>query len=269
MNKIKLLLFSFLVLIFIFSSAIAKAAPADAVGVFDLTTVSGSNVMGYSGGYVGKAPDVFNACKNFVNTLKTKANDYYVVINGKEFKVGSYNIMYTPSYDFDNVKTDGYNINLFVSKNKKTDNNYLYLDCSAFNNSVNFAFVGNQFGEKIENDPGTEYSLFIFSNDKKLKKISTKGTYAQGGYNGGWGGYTYTTPWKSVFNNLDKKLVSVSELAYQEPKTFVSEYKIGGFGNYTTCLKSDKPFCFKKSGNKLVMFSRVGWGSKVVDFWVK
>jgi len=269
MNKIKLYLFGFLALSFILSSSPAKAAPTDAIGVFDLTTVSTAYVMGYSGGSVTKAPDVFNECKKFADILKNKANDYYVLINGKEFKVGFYNVMYTPSYDFDNVKTDGYSINLFVSKNKKTDNNYLHLDCAENTNSVTFAFIGNQFGQKMENNSDTEKSLFILSNDKKLKKVSTKGTYIQSGYNGGWGGYTYTTPWKSAFSNLDKKLVLVSELAYQEPKTFVSEYQIGGFTNYTKCLKSDKPFCLKKVGNKLVMFSRVGWGSKVVDFWVK
>lgn len=251
-----------------FSSPSVQAAPAGVKGVFDLTTVSSAYVRGYSGGFVTKAPDVFNDCKKFVDVLKNKPNDYYVVINGKEFKVGFYNVMDTPSYDENDVKKDGFNVSMFISKNKKTDNNYLSLDCAENTNSVIFAFVGDKFGEKWESKSDTEQSLSILSNESNLKKISTKGTYVQ---NGGseWGGFTYKTPWKPVFNSLDKKLVLVSELANQEPKTFVSEYQVGGFANYAKCLKSNMPFCFKKVGNKLVMFARTGWGSKSVDFWTK
>lgn len=268
MNKIKF--FSgVLTLSLLLLPTIAKTAPDNAEQIFSLTTVSGAYIKGYSGGFVTKAPDLFNECKDLVSVLKSKANDYYVVINGKEFKVEAYNVLDAPGYDENDIKYDGFNINLFVDKNKKNDNDYLYLDCAGNSNSVNFAFVGEKFGEKWSDKADIEKSLSILSVNNDLKKISTKGTFVQKGYVNGWGGYTYTTPWKSTFKNFDKTLVLVSELAKHEPKTFVTEYDTGGFVNYNKCLKSDKSFCFKKVGNKLMMFARTGWGSNSVDFWVK
>lgn len=270
MNKVKFISVGvFILFSFILSSSVVQAAPNNAEQIFSLTTVSSAYVTGYNGGFVTKAPDVFNECKDLADILKSKANDYYVVINGKEFKVESYNVLDAPAYDLNDVKYDGFNVNLFVDKNKKNDDNYLSLSCSANTNSVIFAFVGEKFGQKWSDKSDTEQSLSILSVNNNLKKISTKGTFVQNGYNNGWGGFTYTTPWKPVFNSLDKKLVLVSELAKHEPKTFVSEYDAGGFTNYAKCLKSDKPFCFKKVGSKLVMFARTGWGSNTVNFWTK
>src|SRR3989339_872782 len=188
--------------------------------------------------------------------------------NGGSFNVGSYVVMQTPSYNFEGVKSDGYSISLILEKNQKELKNYLSLSCGADMKKVDFTFVGDKLGVKDQNDPKYDKKLTITKIENKLKKIATKGAYKQ--ISGSeWGGYTYTTPWKSTFNGLDKKLVLVSEVRKNDGSTVTAQYVKGGFSNYTKCLKSNMPFCFKKVGNKLVMFARIGYGSKIVNFWTK
>src|SRR3989339_80159 len=236
--------------------------------IFDFLAEDGNWNAGYWGGTTRYNDDVYDQCVKFVDILKNKSYSYMISVNGGSFNVGSYVVMQTPSYNFEGVKSDGYSISLILEKNQKELKNYLSLSCGADMKKVDFTFVGDKLGVKDQNDPKYDKKLTITKIENKLKKIATKGAYKQ--ISGSeWGGYTYTTPWKSTFNGLDKKLVLVSEVRKNDGSTVTAQYVKGGFSNYTKCLKSNMPFCFKKVGNKLVMFARIGYGSKIVNFWTK
>jgi hypothetical protein len=240
----------------------------DSDTILDVLAEDGYLNAGFLGGATYQNEYAYGQCIKLVDALKNKSFDYEITVNGDEFKANSYLVQQTKQTKLGGDESDDYSIILNLGKTLKDKKDYLSLGCSEDNSSVNFVYIGDKLGVKDEKDVNYDKQLTIVAIKNKLKKIATKGTYKQ--IKGSeWGGYTYTTPWKSSFNNFDKKLVLVSEESSSETKTSVTQYKVGGFTNYTKCLKSDKPFCFKKVGNKLVMFAHIGNGSKIVNFWTK
>ncbi len=222
----------------------------------------------YWGGSTVENEYAYNQCIKFIDSLKNKSLDYTVFVNDGEFDVKSYLVLDTPQVDSNGVKTAGYTINLNTAKSLKDLNNFVSMSCRKDTHGVSFTYLGEDLGVTDLNSSTNFKRLTVVASKNNLKKVATKGSFKQA-TSGEWGGYVYTTPWKSSFNNLGKKLVTVSELRYDDKSTAVSQYEIGGFPNYNKCLKSEKPYCLKKVGNKLVMFARVGHGSKLINFWVK
>src|SRR3989339_74146 len=205
--------------------------------------------------------------KALAEAVKTQANDYYIVVNGKEFKASRASVVLTSTFDAKKVMKDEYSINFYANKEKNIENEYLSVLCSENTNSILFNYNGTKLGDWSE-VATTERSFFTYTKSKNLKKISTAGTFVQSDKNGGMGGYTYTTPWKSDFNNLNKRLVLVTESDNADSKTSVSEHIYSDQADYNQCVKDENPYCIKKSGNFLVMFVNSGVGSKKIDFWV-
>lgn len=81
----------------------------------------------------------------------------------------------------------------------------------------------------------------------------------------------YTTPWKREFIKIQSSLVRMETVQLngdKELRKFVFSYKKGGYGNYDQCIKNKAmPFCFKKDGKNLVMFSRGQLGDMVSFFF--